>query len=140
MPLCLLLYSRSRRRSLKGIGHEYTRLLKTCRGGGLAVVGKRCRIPGAIVIFIDCHDDEKKNAIVRWETCVWSIVLPNVFTANLNSNVASAGSFATSASDALLAPATVEPSRAAVVRALYTYLTLPRSRGGLDLSPQALTP
>jgi len=122
----------------QGIGDEYTRLLKTCRRGGLAVVGKRCCIPGTIIIFVDCHDNEKKNAIVRWEKCVRSVFLPNVFTADLNSNVASAGSFPTaptSASDALLTPATVEPSRAAIVRALYTYLTLPGSRGGLDLSP-----
>ena len=55
----------------EAINDEYSRLLKVCRDAGLAVVGKRSRTPGTIVIFVDCHDDGRRNAIVSWEKYVW---------------------------------------------------------------------
>lgn len=58
------------KRNQKTIADEYTRLLKACRDAGLAVVGKRSKTPGTIAIFVDCHDDSRRDAIVSWEKCV----------------------------------------------------------------------
>jgi hypothetical protein len=64
----------------KTIADEYSRLLKACRDAGLAVVGKRSRTPGTIVIFADCHDDGRRDAIVSWEKCVRRLpALPNAY-------------------------------------------------------------
>jgi hypothetical protein len=56
---------------------------------------------------------------------------------NLNIIATSPISPPATASHALLTPTAIGPSRATVVRALYTYITLPRNRGGLELSPRS---
>ena len=47
---------------------EYTRLLRTLRDGGLAVVGKRTRNAGEILVCISCFDEKKASEILIWET------------------------------------------------------------------------
>ena len=69
-PLLALMFTFSLEELKSGqeaINDEYCRLLKACRDVGLAIVGKRSRTPGTIVVFVDCHDEGRKNAIVSWE-------------------------------------------------------------------------
>lgn len=55
------------KKSQKSISDEYARLLKTCHDAGLAAAGKRSHTSGSIVVFVDCLNEGRRNAILGWE-------------------------------------------------------------------------
>lgn len=64
------------RANQKAISAEYERLLKTCRDAGLVIAGKLgngSESRGTVVLFVDCTDDIRRQAIVSWERYVYKI-------------------------------------------------------------------
>lgn len=127
------------KKNQKAISEEYARLLKTCRDAGLAVAGKRSKTSGTIVIFVDCLDQGRRNAIISWEQCV-SNVAALMRDATLNSFlIYSAISSPTTGSHALPAPITDSPTPSTVLRALHAYITATRAQGGLEIVAKSAT-
>ncbi|KAF8310365.1 hypothetical protein DL93DRAFT_1649104 [Clavulina sp. PMI_390] len=108
------------KKSQAAVSKEYASLLKACQDGGLVIAGKRSgKSVGTLVVFVDCLDEGRKNALVSWEHAV-------------SSSTASANS-------ALPAPTAQAQSPSTFLRALHTYLTAPKAQGGLGITPKSTT-